>query len=205
MELTPVFLTIMAMALRNEHLTPMQMGAGLLVILCGFAFSWDFAHGKIKGRIFALMALASFLFAVMQLCIKNTSGMADVWTVTFYFNLGQSIIGFSMLAIFGKVRRSIVSAFKASGGKTLLLALSGTCLSFIAFASITYAFKNAPTTGHVAALSGTQPFFSFLLAFPLAYIIPKHYEPVVKGRELKLKLFLLLGIFVGIYVLARSA
>jgi drug/metabolite transporter (DMT)-like permease len=204
MELTPVFLTVLALTLRGEYLTPLQMAAGGAVILCGFAFSWDFAHGRFKKKLLLLMSLASFLFAIMQFSIKSASEIADVWTVTFYFTLCQSCIGFFMLAVFGKVRRSIVSACKATAGKTVLLALSGTSLSFLAFASLTYAFKTAPTTGHVAALSGTQPFFSFLLAFPLAHIIPKHYEPVIRGREMKLKMLLLFGILIGIYVLVMN-
>jgi drug/metabolite transporter (DMT)-like permease len=204
MELTPVFLTALAMSLRHEHLTLTQILAAALVIFCGFAFSWDFSEGRVKKKVLALMAGASFLFAVMQLCIKSATDLADVWAVTFYFMLAQSFVGLFMLAAFRGVRKSIVAACVATSGKTLFLTLGGALLSFAAFASITFAFKYAPTTGHVAALSGTQPFFSFLLAFPLAHLIPHHYEPVVKGRELKLKMFLLVGIFIGIYLLAMG-
>jgi len=203
MELTPVFLTILAMSLRHEHLTLLQISAALLVIFCGFAFSWDFEHGRVKKKILAYMALSSFLFAVTQFCIKSASALTDVWTVTFYFTLGQACVGLLMLAAFGRVRKTILNTCAATSGKTIFLALGSAFMSFLGFASITFAFKYAPTTGHVAALSGTQPFFSFLLAFPLAHLIPGHYEPVVRGRELHWKLFLLFGILFGIYLLGR--
>ncbi len=200
-ELTPVFLTIFALTLRHEHMTLQQMAGAGIVILCGFAFSWDFKHGAVKKNILALMGCSAFIFAMQQFCLKSASVAESAWTVTFYYTLGQSFIGFVMLALFKPARVEIIETYAATSGKTLLLAASSGGCAFLALASLTYAFKIAPSTGHVAALSGIQPFFSFLLAAVLGHRIPQHYETFVMDRELKLKMFLIVGIFAGIYLL----
>jgi drug/metabolite transporter (DMT)-like permease len=202
-ELTPVFLTILVLTLRHEHMSPVQLAAALLVISCGFAFSWDFKHGKVKERILALMGCSAFIFGLQQFCIKSASVAEDAWTVTFYYTLGQSFIGWLMFAVFKPGRKEIIRACKATAGKTVLFAAASGGFSFLAFASLTYAFKIAPSTGHVAALSGTQPLFSFLLAAILGHRIPQHFETFVLDWELKLKLLFILGIFCGIYILTR--
>jgi drug/metabolite transporter (DMT)-like permease len=203
MELTPVLLTLMAMAFLGERLTALQMAGGALVILSGFAFSWDFTYGKVKMRLFLAMSVASFFFAAFQIFIKMASEMASVWAVTYWFCLGRGAMGLAALAFMPRVRHSVVHAFHETAGKTVLLSLIAALGSILALASLTYAFVIAPSTGHVAALSGTQPFFAFLLVVPLARFYPGHFEPLVRGRELKWKVFLLFGIFLGTYLLTQ--
>lgn len=202
-ELTPVFLTLFALTLRHEHMSLVQIAAAMLVILCGFAFSWDFRHGKVKGKILAMMTCSAFIFGMQQFCIKSASVAEDAWTVTFYYTMGQSFIGWLMFAAYKPGRKEIIRACKATSGKTLLLAAGSGGFSFLALASLTYAFKIAPSTGHVAALSGTQPLFSFVLAAILGHRIPQHFETFIMDWEMKLKILLILGIFVGIYVLTK--
>jgi drug/metabolite transporter (DMT)-like permease len=202
-ELTPVFLTIFALTLRHEHMSLVQMAAALLVISCGFAFSWDFKHGKVKVKILAMMACSAFIFGMQQFCIKSASVTEDAWTVTFYYTLGQSFIGWLAFALYRPGRKEIIRACKATSGRTLLLAAGSGGFAFLALASLTYAFKIAPSTGHVAALSGIQPFFSFVLAVILGHRIPQHFEKFIMDREVKLKILLILGIFIGIYVLTK--
>jgi hypothetical protein len=180
-----------------------QLSAAALVISCGFAFSWDFKYGKVKTKILALMCCSALLFSFQQFCLKSASVTEDAWTVTFYYTLGQSFIGFLMFASFTPARKEIIRACKATSGKTALLAAGSGGCAFLALASLTYAFKIAPSTGHVAALSGIQPLFSFLLAAILGHRIPQHYETFVMDSEMKLKMLFILGIFTGIYVLTR--
>lgn len=203
-ELTPVFLTLLALTLRHEQLSPVQGAAAALVVGCGFAFAWDFKHGRVKGRILAMMAVSALLAALQQFCFKSASETVTAWAVAFYYTLGQALLGLVMLAGIGPARREVVRVVKATAGRTLGLAAGSGLLSFLAMASLVEAFRTAPSTPHVAALSGTQPFFSFLLAAVLGGLIPKHYEPFVMDRELRVKMLLILGIFAGVYVLALN-
>lgn len=203
-EFTPVFLTLLALVFRDEYLSGTQMFAIALIIACGFAFSWDFKHGKVKKRLLVLMSISAFIFALQQFCIKSASGYGDAWTVAFYYTSGQALMGVTMMLALKPVRREIVAACRQTRGKTIVLSLGGSVMSFLAFASLTHAFKIAPSTGHVAALSGTQPFLSFMLAWVLGHFLSHHYEKFVVNRELKMKLFLVLGLFLGVYLLTKA-
>lgn len=204
LETTPVFLTLFAMALYGERLSVLQMSGAAVVIACGVIFSWDFRYSKFKKKVLVMMTLSSLMFALYQLALKSATAYGDVWAVTFYLSVGQFLVGAVLFLGLGKVRKSIIGTCKASGGRTVMLSAGVGAASFLAQASLIFAFTIAPTTGHVAALSGTQPFFSFFLAMVLGRLLPQHYEPMAMGRELKWKMFLLAGIFFGVYLLAKG-
>jgi hypothetical protein len=75
-------------------------------------------------------------------------------------------------------------------------------LDLLSFCAILWAFRLAPTLGHVAGLSGTQPIFSFALAWPLAKFFPAHFSKVNFDHEAMAKMLLILFIFGGVYLLA---
>lgn len=203
-EFTPVFLIVLSCLFLQEVLTPLQIVGGLLVILCGFLFSWDFKKGHIRARTLFLMALSSFLFSVFQFCLRKVSDHADVWTVS---GLCLTVIGFFGCMFFitnGKARRSIISTALATGGHNIKLASIANFFAFAGTSCLISAFQTAPSTGHVAALSGSQPFFSFFLAVVLGKIWANHYSAIVFDRETNIKLSLIVGIFGGIYMLVHG-
>jgi len=203
LELGPVFLMILALVLRGESLSFIQAAGALTVIACGFLFSWDFTHGRLKLRVLGLMGLAAFFFALNQFAVRMVSDEASDWTVAGCFLLGQSVAGFLLLAARPQVRRSVREGLIRTRGGSAALALAEAVFSFLALLSLVLAFKSAPSTAHVAGLSGVQPFFSLFLAVLLARALPKHFGQVPFDRETKAKLFLLLGILLGAWLLAH--
>lgn len=201
-EFTPVFLLIIAGIFLGEVLSPVQMAGALIVIACGFAFSWDFAHGRIKKHILGWMCLSSLCYAVFQLCLKKAGAIEDAFAVAFYVTVAEGIIGLLALAFLPRVRQSIVTTARGSSGRSLWLSCLTSGFAFMGLVSITYAFQHAPTAGHVAALSGTQPFFAFALAGVLGIWLPHHYERLSFTFETKVKLLLIAGIFLGVYLLS---
>lgn len=205
LEMVPVFLTLMAFLFLGERLTPPQFAGAALVIACGFVFSWDFAHGRFRPRVFLLMALCSFCFALVQFSLRAAEAAGgNMWTVTGFFQLGEAAAGGLMLAARPSIRRTVVRAALATRGGSAALALLGNALSFFGILGLLAAFARAPTTGHVAGMSGAQPFFSFFLAVVLARAVPAHFERVPFDRAAKTKLFLLLGILAGVWLLAQA-
>jgi len=200
-EFTPVFLMLMAAAFLGETLAPLQILGAAIVILCGFAFSWDFAHGRIKRNILAWMCLSSLCYAFFQMCLKKAGTVEDAFAVAFYITVSEGVTGFIALFFLPRVRQSIMATMRASKGRSLHLSMLTSGLAFMGLVSITYAFQQAPTAGHVAALSGTQPFFAFALAVMLGRLLPGHFETIRLSRETKLKFFLIAGIFAGVYLL----
>jgi drug/metabolite transporter (DMT)-like permease len=204
LELTPVFLIVFAYLFKAETLTSTQLVGAIIVIGSGFAFSWDFARGHFKGIVFALLTLASFLFALYQYSLSQANLYNDIWGVAACYYFGMSVIGLILFMALKNVREIVIETFVQTKGRTAILALSTNTLDIFAMATLLLAFRYAPTLGHVAALSGIQPLFSFLLAIPLAKIFPSHFEKVVFGRERFIKMALIIFIFFGVYLLSTS-
>lgn len=203
-EFTPVFLVVLSYIFLQETLMPFQMLGGALVILCGFFFSWDFRHGHVRVRTLILMMLAAFMFSVFQFCLRKVSDEASVWEVSGLCLVLIGIIGCGFFIFNGKARRSIVSTARSTGGKNIAIAALANFFAFAGTVCLIAAFQTAPTTGHVAALSGSQPFFSFFLAVVLSKIWGNHFQPVLFDKETNIKLGLIVGIFVGIYMLLHG-
>lgn len=201
MEVTPVFLILLSTLLNNESLTYVQLLGGVLIIGSGFSFSWDFKNSKIKTSVLWPMICCCLLFAVAQFSLSLAARHIDVWHITGFMMTGNGLVGVIVFLLMPKVRQSIMTAAKKTKGGTAGMAAVSNLFSFLALASITVAFATAPSTGHVASLSGTQPFFSFLIALVLARFVPRYYEKIIFNAELKVKLGLLAFILLGIYLL----
>ena|GEM_PF-4355661 len=204
LELTPVCLMFLAYLVFGETMRPIQLAGAGIVIVCGFIFSWDFRHGHFRARSLMLMAIAAFLFAVYQLCLRWTGQIGDMWAVGGCLLLGEWTFGMLMFLLHKGARRSIIATARETKGRTLLLSLASGAFSMTGIVMIIKAFQLAPTTGHIAALGPTQPFFSFFLAAVLGLLLPKVYSHVPFDHETKIKLFLLVGIFGGIYLLVMG-
>jgi drug/metabolite transporter (DMT)-like permease len=201
--LVPVFLTALAALVRHESFGPLRMAGAGLIVLCGFLFSWDFKRGALRPRALGLMAVSSFFYACVQFAMREAGEMADGWTVAGYVLLGSAFAGFALLAK-PPVRRAVMEAARETRGATLLLALAGNTLTLLGDVALLAAFARAPTTGHVASLAGAQPFFLFFFTAALNRLFPRHYEKVALGREIRIKLLLLLGTLAGVWILARA-
>ncbi len=204
METVPVFLIIMAVVFNNETLTSMQGIGAAMIIGSGFVFSWDFNNSKIKTSVLWPVMCCCLLFAFAQFSIRSATTHANVWQITGFMMTADGIIGILAFAALPKIRKSILSTLKHSRGKSGLIGFISNLFSFLGLASIAQAFATAPSTGHVASLSGTQPFFSFLIAVILAKLLPHHFEKIKFDHQTKIKLGLLVVIFAGICLLTNG-
>jgi len=203
MEITPVLLTLLAVVINNEVLTSHQALGIALTIGCGFLFSWDFHKGRFHFRTLAIVAAASVFFAGYQFCLKQAAVIDDTWTVAFYYAVGQSFCGFLSLILFAPLRREVISTASRTRGVSIALAVLTNMFSFLALASLVRAFALAPSTGHVAGLSGAQPIFSLLIGQLLGKFLPRFFTKLSFGHELGYKLLLIGGIAYGVYLIAK--
>jgi len=203
LELTPVFVIAFAVILKHQHLgLPQSVGAAL-VVGSSFLFSWNFKASQFKFAILALLALSSLGFAGYQFCNAEAEARSSVWETARCFYFGQFCMGSTLLLFSKKLRNGVMSTFAATSGRTALFALATNILELSAFLALLSAFRQAPTYGHVAALSGLQSVFCFLLALPLGRYLPQYFTPVRFDREQSVKLSLIGTICVGVYLLAR--
>lgn len=202
LELTPVFLIILAYVFKGEILTPTQLAGAAIVVVSGFLFSWDFTHGHFKTAIFAVLALASLFFAFQQYYLSQAEVFAGIWAAAAYYYFGCGLVGLTVFLAWKDLRKTVISTLVRSRGKTALLTLATNILSMLGIVTLLQAFRLAPTLGHVAALSGTQPIFSFALAWPLAKYLPGHFSEITFDRARLVKLISVGAIAVGICLLA---
>jgi len=202
LELTPVFLIGFAYLFKHETLTATQLAGAAIIIASGFLFSWDFAHGRFKTSIFLLLASSSLAWATYQFCVSQAEPLAGMWGIDACYYLGMSCIGFTLFATHKEVRETILTTFTRTRGNSALLAFATNILDISGLAVLLLAFRYAPTIGHVAAVSGAQPIFSFLLTLPLARLYPQHFAQATLDLAALGKLTLIFFIFFGVYLLA---
>jgi drug/metabolite transporter (DMT)-like permease len=196
-ELTPVFVMILAWALLGETMSLRQSAGALMIIASGFSFTWDFNHNHLKKKTLALMAAASLMYAVCQLTMRHVTQSEDPYGVAFYFTAGTVATGIVLALRRRQCAAAVVAAIRQSRGKILALTALDEAFSRLAFIGLLWAYAKAPTAGHVAAFSGTQPVFVFMLALVLGHVRPLHYKKLVWDRDMKVKMLLLPVMLIG--------
>ncbi len=202
-EMIPVFVTLLAYILFGDKLGGRQLAGAALVLTGGFFFSWDFKHGHIRLRTLLLMAAASFGYAFYQLSLRYGAASEPVWLVVFWLGTGLSVTASIIFIVAGKARRLFFDSVRRTKGKILAVAFIQNLTDFAATASLTAAFAQAPGAGYVAALSGTQSIFIFIISLVLGRFYPRHYVRLEWDHDMKIKCCLL-AVMVGGIVLLKS-
>ena len=203
LELTPVFLIVLAYLIKHQTMTDIQMVGAVLIVISSFLFSWNFCEGRFKLPIFLLLSFEAFCFAIFQYCNAEAQSSSSALSTASCFYCIEALLGSLILLVVKPVRTGLLAAFVATRGRVAVMALLATVLETTALVSILLAFQLAPSYGHVAALSGLQSVFCFLIALLLGRFIPQHFSRIVFDHEQKLKLLLIVTIFTGVYLLAR--
>ncbi len=203
LELTPVFLILLAALFKQQYLTVTQGIGVALIVVSSFLFSWDFREAKFKIPIVTMLSFSSFGFAVYFYSIAEAEVEAPVWATASCFYFCEFVLGVILLSCSSKLRQGLLAACVADKRQTLCLGLIANCLEFCAFVSVLGAFAHAPSYGHVAALSGLQSIFCFFLAIPLGKWLPEYFTKIQFNREQVIKLSLIVTICAGVYLLAQ--
>ncbi len=204
LELTPVFVILLAIFFKHQHMSTLQGLAAFMIVASSFLFSWNFRAGRFKPLVFGLMLISAFCFALFQYWNAEAEVRSNLWiTVTLYY-VGDFLIGMMLLFSSRQLQRDIITTCISTKGQSVLIGLLLNIIDFAAFASILAAYAHAPTYGQVAALSGLQSIFCFILAIPMGWLLPRYFSAVVFDREQYLKLFLIAIIIAGVYILATA-
>lgn len=198
----PLIIIVLAYVFFGEVMSGAQMLGGLVVIACGCLFSWDFRNGQIKLRAMGLVFLSAFCFACFQICLRYVAATADAWMISGIVSLYSGSFAIVVLAFWHPVRQEIIRVAKVTRAENVKACFVANTLDIAGLIAIIMAYQQAPSTGHVTALLGVQPFFSFFIAVWLGAVASQYFAPVVLDRQSFYKLGLLLGIFGGVYLLA---
>ena len=184
----------------NEALSGRQILAGLIILTASLGISIDPRSGiKIKKDVFVLMLLSSSLYAVGALIFKFGAVNSNYWAAIFWELVGMVATALFLL-FFSRFRRQLVYLVNFQNKKFYTLTALNESIGMIAGLVLNYAYLLAPLA-LVQLVGALQPVFVLLLGILLTLFAP-HWgrEDLGKGFLLQ-KIFLILGILFGSYLL----
>lgn len=192
----PIFVLLMALVFLSEKLTAYQL-IGFFVILCGAMLVSIERSGKFfLNRGFAIMIVATFLFAVFDIVLKLLLLKTDYFTIFFWYNVFYFLITmFFFFANFKKIAEGIIS-----NKKILPVAFANGFISSFAY----LLFSVAVFLGNislVSVISATQQAFVFLIATGLSLFMPHILREELTRKNIALKLASIIIIFAGTLLL----
>lgn len=190
-ELTPVCVMLFAFTLFGEVMTPMQTLFAAGCVIGGFFFLWDFERSELKTGTFILMLVSSAMFAACQLTMRDLAETIPAHDVVILLFTGTVLMSLVLSLFAPSVLKGAFEGLRRANGKILAAAFTAQSLGILANLAIIYAYVNAPLAGQVAALSGVQPIFAFMIAHIVSYTAPGHYNKLVWNKDLKIKMALL--------------
>lgn len=202
-EMTPIFVMVLGWGVLHEMMAMQQFFGACIVIISGFLFMWDFNHNHFKLKLFILMAVSAFMFSISQLILRHLSLKIEVWDIALGFAIVSFLKGVLLLLCLPSARRHLFVSLQRKNRGLFLAVGSSEISNRLAALCLITVFSLAPTAGHVAALSGTQPVFVMLLALLLGKLWSDHYTPLKWDRDTQVKL-LVLAVMIGGKVLLQS-
>lgn len=183
LELVPVILILLAYFVLGETMSWTQILFSGVLIACGFGFMWDFNTGRFKTGTLLLMLASSFLFAVYYLSLSHVGKQIDPIDLLWLVDSGCFGGAVVMAIVYPRALGNIKAALASSRGRILWLELLNGVFLRLGILAIIFAFAMAPSTGLVAAFSGVQPVFVFVLSGVTALILHEHYEKITWNRD----------------------
>ncbi len=206
-QLVPVFGYFLGFIVLGENLTLQQIFASLLILfgmtILALEVDEDY-HFKFKFRVFGLVALSSFLFALHDILFKKVALVENFWVSVFWQYLALFFVGILIFIFIKSFRKNFISVFKNAGGKIVTLNIFGEILYLIGNVSNSFATLLAPVV-LVLVVSSYQPLFVFLIAIFLTVFFPKITTENISRKHIIHKLISILIIIIGSYFLYVSS
>ena len=179
----------------NETL-PVHFPYALILFLIGMALV---GHFRFHAKSFLYVFLAGALFGLSAVLVKVLFSHTDFIDGFFWSRMGN-VVGACALFFYPGVRSAILSASKSTSHQTSSLIVVNRILGGVAFLCILYAIRIG-SVSIVNALSSLQFVFVFILVFLLKKHIPEFYEHEFRKGHVLHKVFAMLFIMAGFFVL----
>ncbi len=200
----PVFGYILGLIFLNEHLNPLQIFGGLIIIIGAIGLSINFRGKiKIKSRPLLLMLFSAFLLAVGNLIFKKVALQESYWVTNFWEYLGSGLFGLILFTWNTSYRRGFIYLITK---KQVVFALSGIQEAFNVAGNLmsTFAILLAPMALVSVVVNGLQPFYIFIFGIILTLLLPKYFKEKIEKQDLIQKFICIMIIFGGTVLLAVS-
>ncbi len=202
-QLIPVFLYIFGYFLLGESLQKNEIIAGILIIIGAGILSLEIQEDKsikIKKKLVFLMILSSMLYALYEVLFKFIAIENSFWVSNFWQHFGLLLSGFVFFIFFKKFRTDFISLFKNSKSKIISLNIFNEIITIIGNLFMLFAILLAPIAV-VGLVNAYQPLMVFVMGILLTKFIPKLYKEKIDSRNIYQKIFAIVVIFIGTYLL----
>jgi drug/metabolite transporter (DMT)-like permease len=202
-QLAPAVSAVLAWVFLHEHLSSVQIGAIMLVIIGSIAISLDASSGfRLKRDVLVLMAISASLWALETFLFKFVARSTGYWPAVFYQYLGAAIAGLLLAAISPRYRRDFLTLVNHNRRSVFTVSLLAEVISATARMSLSYASLLAPLA-IVTVVANVQPFFVIGIGVVLTLVWPTAATEDITRRHVTQKLMATAVMFLGTYLLLK--
>ncbi len=185
-QLVPVFGFFLGITFFNEVPSTLQILAGCVILTGSVVLNLNVGRkdenvGALNMRVIALMAVASFIIAIVAFLFKNTALEANYWGTAFWMSMGSFATGVVIWAVVPSYRRD----FHAFLGRRDVFGIALNFVNEIADNVAILAFYGAvllsPSTALVQSSMAYQPLFVLLIGFLAARFGSKFHAERLRG------------------------
>ena len=205
-QLTSIFSYVLSYLVLGETLNNYQLLGGFLVIIGAVGISLDLTDRKkikFKKEVFWLMALSSLIFSLNFLFFKYFAIQSSFWFTSFWEYVGFAIFAILLMLFVKSYRAQFIIVLKTNRAAVLGINGINELVNIIAKIAFNMASLLTPIT-LVWIVNGLQPFFVFLYGVILTIFFPKISQENIARKALFQKLFAILIMFFGTYLIQKS-
>ncbi len=200
-QLSPIFSFILGWFFLHEHISPIQIIAGMVVIIGAIAINLDIDDRlKIKHDVLLLMLLSSILFALESFLFKLGALRVGFIAGAAYQYVGLFLAGLALAIGSPAHRRGFFTLFRANRRYIIGYGLADQSITLAARLTFNYATLLAPLA-LVSLVTSFQPFFVIAIGIILTTFLPHLGVETITRRHLGQKILCTAIIFGGTYFL----
>ncbi len=200
-QFVPVFVLVLSFLFLHEALMLKQyIGCGVIII-AGFLFSarkGNYSWIKVN-KAFWYMILASMLSAFVYVLFKIGVTQIGFWQAIPYEGFGN-LLGAVCVILYGNNRKKLRLETKEISKKIFVYLSISESVYRLSRLSFYFALLLIPAS-IVSVLQGFQPLFLLIEGIILSVWFPKVLKEVVNKKTVKIKLFAVAGVFLGLYLI----
>ena len=201
-QLIPVFTYILAFFFLGETLSLRQIIAGVLIIIGAVLISINPSNKfRIKKKVLGLMTLSSLGIAVNYVMFKWLAlDSLNPWATAFWEYIGAGIFSIFLFVCIKRYRQEFTAIVKNNGPVVMSLNIGGEVLNLSAKLLMVFASLSVPIA-LVNIINGVQPFIIFFMGLVFSLWIPHIIKENITPKYIVQRVFSIIVLFVGIWVL----
>ncbi|KKR33418.1 MAG: Conserved hypothetical membrane protein, DUF6 family [Candidatus Gottesmanbacteria bacterium GW2011_GWC2_39_8] len=202
-EFTPLFVLIISYLFLHETLTLLQLLSFPFIVAGAFLLGLQKLEGKILSlrKALWLMMIADILYGMLGILFRYVVKTGDFWTAFAYQGLGAGISG-TILLFFPYFQQQFKKDLPNLKLNFWTIFSINEVLNILGFFFVNFATYLAPIA-LVSVVGGVQPLFVLTEGILLSVWFPRLIKEDISKSTLKLKIFSIIMIFVGIILINK--